>query len=309
MYAGEFELADQGFERAWVHLESIQNRASILPPHDGSDREVRTISQLGTPQNNRMVSGWNLWFMGYPDRAVERMNVATAIADAGVKTMLADIHGFASYIHELRREPELMKARAEARLRLSIEWGYPTGKALSEIYLGWADAIAGDLERGIARIRQYLSEVKASGCEYMYDRCLSFIAIALSRMGRFDEALKAIDESFSFTERTGQHYYEAELHRLKGELLLARNPSDGARAERSFRSAIDIAREQQARSWELRAATSLARLARGTKREGEARTILMAAYGWFTEGFDTRDLKDARALLNELSDKRLGRDG
>jgi predicted ATPase len=213
-----------------------------------------------------MVSGWNLWFMGYPDRAVERMNVATAIANAGVETMLADIHGFASYIHELRREPELMKARAEARLRLSIEWGYPTGKALSEIYLGWADAIAGDLERGIARMRQYLSEVEASGCEYIYDRSLSFIAIALSRMGRFDEALKAIDESFSFTDRTGQHYYEAELHRLKGELLLARNPSDGAPAERCFRSAVDIAREQHAKSWELRATTSLARLARQTRQ-------------------------------------------
>ena len=83
MYSGEFELADQGFERAWVQLESIQKRTSTLPPRDGSDREVRTISQLGTPQNNRMVSGWNLWFMGYPDRAVERMNVATAIAECG----------------------------------------------------------------------------------------------------------------------------------------------------------------------------------------------------------------------------------
>jgi DNA-binding winged helix-turn-helix (wHTH) protein len=300
MYSSEFELADQGFERAWVHLESIQNRASTLPPFDGSDREVRTISQLGTPQNNRMVSGWNLWFMGYPDRAVERMNVATAISNAGVKTMLADVHGFASYIHELRREPELMKARAEARLRLSIEWGYPTGKALSEIYLGWADAIRGDLERGIARMSQYLSELKASGCEYMYDRCLSFIAIALSRVGRFDEALKSIDESFTFTDKTGQHYYEAELHRLKGELLLARNPSDGARAERCFRSAIDIAREQHARSWELRAAISLARLTRATKREDEARSILTATYGWFTEGFDTQDLKDARVLLQRV---------
>jgi len=102
---------------------------------------------------------------------MERMNIATAIADAGLTTMLADIHAFASYIYELRREPELMRARVEARLRLSIEWGYPTGKALSEIYLGWADAIAGDLERGIARIRESLSELKASGCEYMYDRC------------------------------------------------------------------------------------------------------------------------------------------
>jgi|SRR5215469_709498 len=114
-----------------------------------------------------------------------------------------------------------------------------------------------------------------------------------------------IDESFPFTERIGQHCYEAELHRLKGELLLARDRSDGARAERCFRSAIDIAREQQARSWELRAATSLARLARGTKREREARTILVAAYGWFTEGFDTGDLKDARALLDEERKPRL----
>jgi DNA-binding winged helix-turn-helix (wHTH) protein/predicted ATPase len=307
MYSGEFELADQGFERAWLHVESIQNRASTLPPSDRSNRDARTISQLGTPQNNRVVSGWNLWFMGYPDRAVTRINLATEIANAGVKTMLADIHGFASYIHELRREPELMKARAEARLTLSIEWGYPTGKALSEVYLGWADALAGDLERGIARIRQYLAEVKASGCEYIYDRCLSFMAIVLSRMGRFAEALKAIDESLSFTKRTGQHYYDAELHRLKGELLLARNPSDGGRAERCFRSAIDIAREQQAHSWELRAATSLARLARATKRESEARTILAATYGWFSEGFDTQDLKDAGALLNLHSDNQFDR--
>jgi predicted ATPase len=163
--------------------------------------------------------------------------------------------------------------------------------------------MAGDLEHGIERIRQHMSELKASGCEYMYDRCLSFLAIALRGMGRFDEALTTIDESFSFTERTGQHYYEAELHRLKGELLLARDPSDAGRAEHCFRSAIDIARAQHARSWELRAATSLARLARGTKGADEARTILAAIYGWFTEGFNIPDLKDARALLSELSNR------
>ena len=150
-----------------------------------------------------------------------------------------------------------------------------------------------------------MSELKSSGCEYMSDRCLSFIAIALSRMGRFDEALETIDESFPFTVRTGQHYYEAELHRLKGELLLARNSSDAAQAELCFRSAIDIARKQHARSWELRAATSLARLARGTKRESEARNNLSAIYRWFTEGFNTPDLKDARAALSELRDEHL----
>ena len=137
----------------------------------------------------------------------------------------------------------------------------------------------------------------------MSDRCLSFIAVALRVMGRFDEALTTIDESFSFTARTGQHYYAAERHRLKGELLAARNPSDAGQAERCFRTAIDIARKQHARSWELRAATSLARLAKGTEREDEARTILASTYGWFTEGFNIPDLKDARTLLNELSNR------
>ncbi len=299
MYSGEFELADQGFERAWVRLESIQNRAPDMPP-DKLDRQHDTIRRLGTRQNNRMVSGWNLWFMGYPDRAIERMNIATAIASSGVKTMLADIHGFASYIHELRREPEPMKTRAEARLQLSTEWGYASGRALSEIYLAWDVAMAGDWEGGIARIREQMAELKASGCEYMSDRCLSFIAIALSRMGRFDEALKAIDESFSFTDRTGQHYYQAELHRLKGELLLSRNPSDGARAERCFRSAIEIACEQHAKSWELRATTSLARLLDKQGKGHEARAMLAGIYNWFTEGFDTAELKDAKALLDRL---------
>jgi len=308
MYSGDFELADQGLERAWLSLESIQNPASDMPPAKVA-RQIHTIRQLGTQQNNRIISGWNLWFLGFADRSIERMNIATAIAYSGVKTMLADIHGFASYIHELRREPEQMKARAEARLQLSSDWGYASGTALSEIYLAWAAVLAGDLECGIARIRQQMSELKSSGCEYMSDRCLSFIAIALSRMGRSDEALKTIDESFRFTVRTGQHYYEAELHRLKGELLLARNPSDTAQAERCFRSAIDIARKQHARSWELRAATSLARLARGTERESEAQTILTAIYGWFTEGFNTPDLKDARALLSKLSGDHLGHHG
>jgi DNA-binding winged helix-turn-helix (wHTH) protein/tetratricopeptide (TPR) repeat protein len=300
MYSGDFELADQGLECAWMRLESIQKPASDIS-RERVDRQFQTIRQLGTRQNNRMVSGWNLWFLGYPDRAIERMNIATSIALSGVKTMLADIHGFASYLHELRREPELMKARAEARLQLSNESSYASGKAMSEIYLAWAAAMAGDGERGIERIRHHMAELKARRSEYMYDRCLAFLAIALKGMGRFDEALKSIDESFSFTARTGQHYYEAELHRLRGELLLAQDPSDAGRAEGCFRSAIDIARAQRARSWELRAATSLARLLCDTGRRDEAHAILSEIYHWFTEGFDTRDLIEAKAVLDELS--------
>jgi predicted ATPase len=177
-----------------------------------------------------------------------------------------------------------------------------TGRVLSEIYLGWADAIAGDLEGGVARMQRHMLELKAASSEYISDRCSTFIATALGRLGRFDEALCLLDESFQFIERSGQRYYEAELHRLKGELLLSHNASNAARAEQSFRTAIEIARKQHAKSWELRATTSLARLLRDTNR-ADARSMLAEIYGWFTEGFDIPDLKDAKALLQELESR------
>jgi len=134
----------------------------------------------------------------------------------------------------------------------------------------------------------------------MTDRGLTFVATALGRAGRYAEGLAALEEAFLFTDRTGQHYYQAELHRLKGELLLGHDASNAAAAEQSFRTALDISREQRAKSWELRATTSLARLLRDTDRRDDARTMLAEIYRWFTEGFDTSDLKDAKALLQEL---------
>jgi hypothetical protein len=304
MVSGEFELAAEGFDRAWALLESSSALAT-----GQNQQPARQISQaptiqwlLGTQQNNRILSGWNLWFLGYPDRALERMGVASAIAHSGPKTIQADIHGFAAYICELRGEPEQMRARAEARLVLATESGLFSGRALSEIYLGWADALAGDPDSGIERMRHHMLELKAAGSEYISDRCFTFIASALGRLGRFDEGLRMVDESIQFIERTGQKYYEAELHRLKGELLLAQDASNAAQAEQSFGTAIEISRSQQAKSWELRATTSLARLMRDTNRRDRARTKLAEVYGGFVEGFDTADLKDAKALLVELGE-------
>ena len=190
--------------------------------------------------------------------------------------MMADIHGFATYIYELRREPAPMKARAEARLELATESGFFTGRVLSEIYLGWSDALAGDLEDGIARMRLYMSELKAAGSEYISDRYSAFVGIALGRLGRFDEALGIVDQSFEFIERTGQQYYAAELRHLKGELLLAQNASNAAQAEQLFRDAIEIARKQHAKSWELRATTSLARLLMKQGKRDDAPLINLA---------------------------------
>ena len=249
MYSGDFELAAQDFDQAWMLLESMAEPAAGPTSHRaGQTPQARTMLwRQGPRQNNRALSGWNLWFLGYPDRALERMNVATAIAHSGLKTMLADIHGYATYIFELRREPDQMRARAEARLALSTESGYAAGRALSEIYLGWADALAGDLEGGIVRMRRHLSELRAAGFEVAAAYHLALIATALGKAGQFDEALRTIEESFPIIDRTGQRHCEAEVHRLKGELLLAQRASNAADAEKCFphrdRNCAQAARE------------------------------------------------------------------
>ena len=242
MVSGYFEHAALGFDRAWARMESMVGPRPLTHQRALQTRGLLMTWDSGAQQNNRILSGWNAWFMGYPDRALERIKTATAIAQFGTKTILTDIHGFASYIHELRHEPAQMRANAQARLALSTESGYFTGRALSEIYLGWADAIAGDLDGGIARMKRHMLELKAVGSEYISDRYFSFISIALGREKRFDEGLRAIAESFQFIERTGQRYYEAELNRLHGELLLAQDPSNATDAERSIRTAIEISR-------------------------------------------------------------------
>jgi len=293
--SGEFEIAAQHFERGWSLWDSIGRPVT--------DLMQQRAGLMTHPAFNRIVSGWNLWFLGYPDRALERIDVATALAkESGSKAALENVHYFAAYIYQLCREPQHTRQRAEAALVLATESGNVSGRAISEIYLGWADAMAGYLEDGVARIRQYLSEMKAGGSSLFEDRCLTLIVTALGRLGRFDEGLRTIEESLPFFESTGQRFYEAEVHRLKGELLLAQDASNAAPAVQCFRTALDISRRQKAKSWELRATTSLARLLDQQRRRDEARTMLLEIYNWFSEGFDTADLKDAKALLEDLSE-------
>lgn len=129
--------------------------------------------------------------------------------------------------------------------------------------------------------------------------CLSWVAWPLWFLGYPDQSLKRSEEALDVAEKTGERFYEAELHRIKGELLLMQD--DETEAEASFHKAIEVARRQQAKSWELRAATSMARLWQKQGKRAEARELLEGMYNWFTEGFDTRDLKEAKALLEELS--------
>jgi predicted ATPase len=165
---------------------------------------------------------------------------------------------------------------------------------------GAALIVQGRYEEGIAAMRRGFTAFRATGGTPRI-RDLCFLASGLGKAGQPYEALEVVEEGLASVAKTGEQIASPSLHRVKGELLLAQTPSDGAKAELCFRTAIEIARRQSARSPELSATTSLARLLAKQGKRDEARTMLAEIYGWFTEGFDTADLKDAKALLDELS--------
>ena len=166
---------------------------------------------------------------------------------------------------------------------------------------GWAIVEEGQGEEGIAQLREGYAAYCATGAQIECSHWLALLAEAYRDTGRPAEGLHPIAEALEYVAQTGLVYYEAELHRLDGELRLRLDTPDEQRAEASFRRALEIARQQHAKSWELRAATSLARLWAQKARRPEARDLLAPVYGWFTEGFDTADLKEGKALLSELA--------
>jgi predicted ATPase len=159
----------------------------------------------------------------------------------------------------------------------------------------------GEATTGIARIRDGLAKFEATGTRSHTPLYLTLLAEALALAGEIEEALATLDDALAKAAVSGERGWDAEIHRLRGELTGRLPHSDPAKAEDSFRTALAIAHEQGTRGYELRAATSLARLWREQGRRGEARDLLAPLYGWFTEGFDTADLKKAKALLDELA--------
>jgi predicted ATPase len=187
---------------------------------------------------------------------------------------------------------------AERLIALSAEHGFTFWSAQATIARGAAMAEQGRHEEGIAQMQEGIAALRASVPPPQY---ICLLAKACVDTGRFEDGLSALTEALATADEHGSRYVEAEMHRLKGELLLKQNNSSAAEAENCFRRAIEIARNQSTKSWELRATMSLARLLAKQGRRDEARTMLANIYGWFTEGFDTADLKDAKVLLNELA--------
>jgi predicted ATPase len=207
----------------------------------------------------------------------------------------------AAVMHRLRGEVALCLEQAEAGVALASEQIIPFLAMYAMAPSGWALVKKGRTEEGLGRLREALDAYRATGARFRLPEWLAPLAELCLETGRIEEGLSAVGEALAVTEETKIRWYEAELHRLEGELLLVSKKPEETRAEASFRNAVEIARAQQAKSWELRAATSLARLLARQERREEARGLLAPIYGWFTEGFDTADLIAAKALLEQLA--------
>jgi predicted ATPase len=210
--------------------------------------------------------------------------------------------GHRANVHQIAKEVTPALEAAEAAVTIAEKEGVPLFESWARVARGWALAHLGQAEQGIAQIRGGLAMASATGAETWHPYNLAQLAEACAKAGRIDEGLEVIAKALNLVQEKGERWWESEILRLRGELLLKRNPSGLAEAQNSFERAIEIARKQGAKSLELRATTSLARLLDQQDRRDEARTMLAEIYNWFTEGFDTADLKDAKALLEQLGE-------
>ena len=242
-------------------------------------------------------SGLALWLLGYPTAALERCREAFAVA----RDTIVNASHFSAIVDQLRGHVEAVRHLAESIISLSIEHGFQQWLAFGKVLDSWVLTEQGRSDTAIARFRGEISEYRASGTELNVPHLLALLATAHLKHGTAGEGLAVVGDALDWADATGTHLWDSELHRLKGELLLALDPSTLPSAKIAFGKAIDIARRQSAKSWELSAATSLARLWRDQGKRQQAHDLLAPVYGWFTEGFDTPVLQDGKALLDQLT--------
>ncbi len=247
-------------------------------------------------------AAWTLWLLGYPDQALKRSHEAlTLVQTLSHPPSLAYALGCAAVVHQLCGEGQVAQERAQAVIALSREQGFAFWVAMGTVLGGWALAEQEQREEGIAQMRQGLTAWRDTGAEMSRPYFRALLAAAYGKAGQALEGLSVLTEALAGVHKNMERFCEAELHRLKGELQSAiRNPHLEAEAEACFVKAIDMARCQSAKSWELRAVMSLSRLWQRQGKKKKARKLLAEIYGWFTEGFATADLQEAKALLEEL---------
>jgi predicted ATPase len=286
---GEFVSAREHFEQN-LALAQIEQR-SVLDFFYGQDPEAVSLAYLSCV----------LWFLGYPDQALRKSQEALAVARAlSHPHSLALVLHSATWVHQLRRELLIMQERIAELLALTSQEGFAYWTAQGTMWQGWLLSAQGKHAPGIAQILQGLTARQATGASPYRASHFALLAWAHGKAGQVEDGLRVVAEALARADSTGDRAYAAELYRLKGELLVQQHPPDPSQAECCFQQALAIARGQQAKSWELRAAVSLSRLWQQQGQVPAAYKLLAEVYGWFTEGLDTADLQEAKALLEEL---------
>jgi predicted ATPase len=288
------------FPQSQAHLEHG------IALYNSKNRLSRTLHDPGVACLS--LGAITLWALGYTDRALKRIQEALSLAhELSHPFSLAYALHCAVLLHELRQEVQAAQERIETLMALSIEQRFMLREAAGTAARGWVLAEQGQKEEGIAQMCQGMAAWRATGAELARPRFLALLAEVYGKVGRAEEGLPVLADALATVQKNGEHQYEAELYRLKGELTLQQFNVQGSKfkveeeAEECFLKAIEIARKQQAKSLELRAVMSLARLWQQQGKRQEAHKMLAEIYQWFTEGFDTKDLQEAKELLEELA--------
>jgi tetratricopeptide (TPR) repeat protein len=288
-----------GYTRLFLG-DCVAARALIERCHGLADPALRSREVQSVYAMMHASLAWTLAVLGYIDQARSRLNEALSEARQLRRAdRLADVLLVASIVDSVTGSPE-MQRHAEEALALSTEHGLPFFLAWATAWRGASLTALGQGQEGLSQITRGIAGMRATGAVSGMSVALMMLARAYATLGQPVDGLNCLAEAAQIMETTSERLPEAELHRLRGELLDA--TGDPSAAERSYHQALAVAKLQSAKLLELRASISLARLWCKQDRRGEARDLLAPIYGWFTEGFDTLDLKEAKALLNELHD-------
>ena len=285
---GRFASSRSHLERALALYDPISHRS--LAHQVGIDPEVTSQLNLGIV----------LFSLGFPDQALASNSAAIAGARglAHPPTLALGL-GFGTILLSLVGDNTTLDDRVNELVAITTEQGFSLYRASGTILRGWVKVKNGDVTEGMSLLRSGTTAYRAIGQEAWMPYFIGLLAAACEIAGQIEEGLSLSDDAMQIADRTGELWFAAELNRHKGELLLRQGQSEAA--EQLYHKALSIAREQEAKLWELRAAVGLARLRRDQGRRAEARDLLAPVYGWFTEGFDTPDLKEAKALLDQLA--------
>ena len=327
---GELRVGRDLSERLLKLAERVQEPALLLEAHHQNWANLSALGELTSawthlqqgfalydPQKHKNLAflygghdpgaccGWHsaevLWLLGYPDQALRRSQDSLAMArELSHPSTMSFALNWAGWFHARRGEGRAVQALVKENDTLVAEQGFSRLRAHVTFLRGWLLVDEGHRGAGIAQMFKVLDSDRLGALARWTAHCSALLAEAYRNTGQTVEGLNIVTDALTRVQQTECRYYEAELHRIKGELLLTQPVADEQQAETCFQNALKVARGQSAKSLELRAAMSLSRLWQRQGKKEEARQLLAEIYGWFTEGFDTADLKEAKALVEEL---------